>query len=385
MLASVQIRGFQLIRLHFDSRIPQVDRVTVDTMRREYDTTLPDIPAGSMPKVALLFLTKGQMPLQKIWEKFFHSKEAADHPAETAWQNFFSIYVHAPREYLADKYWRGTVFAGHILKNPIKVVWGQHSMIDAERLLLRAALADPLNSHFVILSDTTIPLYSAPLVYAQTILDSKSRINACANNSDPYDQYRRNMYRWQRQLEVLAGVTADLWRKSSQWMTLIRSHAELVAYEEQVNKAFAKECYVEYDKKTGDTIRFCVSDEHYIPTLLAFKGLESQCACDGESTRAVWLGNYPHPREFGPDEATWGILTFGLRDGWACNHAGVVPNATKMLLDVASKNKITAGGAAREALLEAGSDPMPARCPLFARKIAPEGVREWSDLLSTVL
>jgi hypothetical protein len=35
----------------------------------------------------------------------------------------------------------------------LQVIWGQISMIDAERRLLANALGDPDNQHFVLLSD----------------------------------------------------------------------------------------------------------------------------------------------------------------------------------------------------------------------------------------
>lgn len=45
---------------------------------------------------------------------------------------------------------------GHILQ----VGWGESSMIEAERLLFTAALEDPANQRFVLLSDRLIFLLS---------------------------------------------------------------------------------------------------------------------------------------------------------------------------------------------------------------------------------
>jgi hypothetical protein len=38
----------------------------------------------------------------------------------------------------------------------LQVIWGESSMIEAERLLLDAALEDPANQRFVLLSDRLI-------------------------------------------------------------------------------------------------------------------------------------------------------------------------------------------------------------------------------------
>lgn len=67
--------------------------------------------------------------------------------------------------------------------------------VEAEKLLMRQALADPLNQRFVLLSETCVPLYPAPLVWAQLQGETRSRVNACANGSNPDDENWRMTYR----------------------------------------------------------------------------------------------------------------------------------------------------------------------------------------------
>ena len=43
--------------------------------------------------------------------------------------------------------------SGYFMHWRMQVVWGEASMIQAERLLLTAALQDPLNERFFLLSD----------------------------------------------------------------------------------------------------------------------------------------------------------------------------------------------------------------------------------------
>lgn len=50
------------------------------------------------------------------------------------------------------------------------------------------------------------------------------------------------------------------WRKSAQWSSLIRKHAQLVADDMAVADIFAKYCRVGTDKKTGKQ-HTCISDE----------------------------------------------------------------------------------------------------------------------------
>ena len=52
--------------------------------------------------------------------------------------------------------------------------------MQATRLLLRAALEDPLNQRFVFLSEACAPLIPAAALYAQLMSEPKSRINACS-------------------------------------------------------------------------------------------------------------------------------------------------------------------------------------------------------------
>ena len=61
----------------------------------------------------------------------------------------------------------------------MQVSWGAQSEIEAMKLLIRAALSNPLNQRFVMLCEATIPLYPATVVYSQLMAEKKSRIAAC--------------------------------------------------------------------------------------------------------------------------------------------------------------------------------------------------------------
>ena len=61
----------------------------------------------------------------------------------------------------------------------LQVSWGAHELVLAARNLLRAAVRDPLNQKFVLLSESGIPLYPPTAVYAQLMAEDKSRIDSC--------------------------------------------------------------------------------------------------------------------------------------------------------------------------------------------------------------
>lgn len=64
---------------------------------------------------------------------------------------------------------------GHEIDNRVEAHWLYTS--PAMFVLLRAAVLNPLNRYFVLLSEACLPLYPAAAVYLQIIHDPRSRIN----------------------------------------------------------------------------------------------------------------------------------------------------------------------------------------------------------------
>ena len=50
--------------------------------------------------------------------------------------------------------------------------------VEAHRQMLRAALADPLNERFVLLSESCVPLYPAATLYWQLLRERRSRVQS---------------------------------------------------------------------------------------------------------------------------------------------------------------------------------------------------------------
>jgi len=73
-------------------------------------------------------------------------------------QQLFSVYVHSPAGVLLPP---DSVLSGCELAVRLNTTRGyaQHVLAEAAALLLHAALSDPLNTKFVLVSDTSIPLY----------------------------------------------------------------------------------------------------------------------------------------------------------------------------------------------------------------------------------
>ena len=178
-----------------------------------------------MPKVALMFLTRGPMPHEELWNRWLASaaglvavdcassslcsqtpmdsntdssnstskpqrqpsmsavKQACTlkRTAQNGYlqQHMFSIYIHPPPEFAG--YDPSSVFHKRELPASQRLVtkWGHHSTTEVTRRMIKAALEDPLNQRFVQLSESCIPMYPPGMIHQQLTLDPVSRIGAC--------------------------------------------------------------------------------------------------------------------------------------------------------------------------------------------------------------
>lgn len=85
-----------------------------------------------------------------------------------------------------------------------------------------------------------------------------------------------------------------------------------------------RECWVDKEnlEKGWDLWRFCVSDEHYVPTLLAVLGLDLQTDCKvhatGSSVQLSTVAMYPCPKPCTDSitgtsfKSTCGVCTHGM-------------------------------------------------------------------------
>ncbi|KAK1379165.1 Core-2/I-branching beta-1,6-N-acetylglucosaminyltransferase family protein [Heracleum sosnowskyi] len=216
------------------------------------------------PKIAFLFLARRHLPLDFLWQTFFENAVFAN----------FSIYIHSEPGFVFDESsTRSSFFYNRQLSNSIKVGWGESSMIQAERLLLGAALEDPANRRFILLSDSCVPLYNFSYIYEYLMTSPKSFVDSFLDKKE--GRYNPKMS---------PVIPKSKWRKGSQWIALVREHAEVVADDEIILPVFRKFCKrrppVDVSKgKLNSKIQKqhnCIPDEHYVQTLLAMSDLEGE-------------------------------------------------------------------------------------------------------------
>ncbi|XP_066313921.1 glycosyltransferase BC10-like [Miscanthus floridulus] len=230
-------------------------------------------PVSRVPKVAFLFLVRGELPLRPLWEMFFAGHEGR-----------YSIYVHAHPSYTGSPP-TDSAFYGRYIPSQI-TKWGDASLVEAERRLLANALLDLGNERFALLSEACIPVYDFPTVYA-FLTGSDTSFVDCYENGGSRSRYRPFF--------ATRNITLARWRKGAQWFEMDRALALESVADDSCFPAFRDFCVGR---------RECLIDEHYLPTLVSLLGWGRRNA-NRTLTYADWKRPVNrHPHTHGTDEVT---------------------------------------------------------------------------------
>ncbi|KAJ4913191.1 hypothetical protein Rs2_07812 [Raphanus sativus] len=252
------------VRKHTD------EEVAARAVVREILKTPPFITPNS--KIAFLFLTPGTLPFEKLWDEFFKGHEGK-----------FTIYIHPSKE-------RPVHISRHFSDREIhsdEVTWGRISMVDAEKRLLVNALEDPDNQHFVLLSESCIPLHTFDYTYRYLLHSNVSFIESFV---DP------GQHGTGRHMEhMLPEIAKEDFRKGAQWFTMKRQHAIIVMADGLYYSKFREYCGpgIEADKN-------CIADEHYLPTF--FSMLDPMGISNWSVTYVDWSERRWHPKTYTTNE-----------------------------------------------------------------------------------
>ncbi|CAI9113538.1 OLC1v1014152C1 [Oldenlandia corymbosa var. corymbosa] len=246
-----------------------------------------EYPFRRTPKVAFMFLVRGELPLAPLWELFFKGHEG-----------LYSIYVHALPSFhgtLPDV----SVFHGRRIPSK-EVEWGKSNMIEAERRLLANALLDYSNERFVLLSESCIPLFNFQTIYDYLIYSTETFVESY-DLPGPVGQGRYST-------KMKPQIRLEQWRKGAQWFEMNRELAIRVVSDRVYFPVFRKHCQPP-----------CYSDEHYIPTLVYMKFEQKN------SNRTLhwvdWSKGGPHPSRFGRYEISAEFLE-QMRNNQTCTYNG---------------------------------------------------------------
>jgi hypothetical protein len=202
------------------------------------------------PKMAFMFLTRGDVLHPQIWQEFF--ADAGDE---------LPIFLHA-KEPAAVGDWLASV-ARRVPTMP--TAWGNISLVRATLALMKAALAESDATHFVLLSESCVPIKSWAAIRARLVLDDRSRIG--------WQSYAEMKHSHRQRSEAVTSMTAGMWHFQHQWMVLRR---DLV------------ECALSEDR-TAEWEGCFAPDEHYFITRFRQMGLDVESLVRREcSTWVEW-------------------------------------------------------------------------------------------------
>ena len=241
------------------------------------DNLNENIP-GASDKIAFLFLTRGPMPLELIWEEFF---EWSGHPEH------YSIYIH-PHENFA--YTEDSIFHGKEVRTKGPTVWGALSVSEAIQALVRKAVEDPLNKWFVLMSESCIPLHPLSVWRSSLFESTKSIINACPQSDGASEVDAR----WGPHLKEV-GFERKYWRKSATWFALNRRHATIFAEDNKLLKGFEG---------------VIIPDEHFVASLLAMYGLDNETTCNDGFMHHFFTPTGTHPASYGPESINMDLFAY---------------------------------------------------------------------------
>jgi hypothetical protein len=154
-------------------------------------------------KVCFLFMVYDRLNKPEIWENFF---ELAD-------TSKYSIFVHSKCDLIDNQL---QIIKNNLIENRYPTEWGTWSLVEVQNRLLEIGLKDPLNTKFIFMSDSHIPLHDFDTVYNCIInnefsfIDIVGRLTQNNTNTmnDVFNIGKSNMF------------------KMSQWSCLNRKHAE---------------------------------------------------------------------------------------------------------------------------------------------------------------
>ncbi len=156
-------------------------------------------------KIAFMFLIYDEINQEELWKKFF---EKAD-------KNKYNIYIHFKNHKKSD------YFDRFKLKQTVDTKWGDKSLVEAHNLLLKEALKDVNNEHFVLLSNSCVPLKTFDHIYNYLKQDY-----SYYGMIDEWNKTERNTY-----AELF--IPSKYICKAHQWSILNRKHGQLLVDKEK--------------------------------------------------------------------------------------------------------------------------------------------------------
>jgi hypothetical protein len=225
----------------------------------EKEVPEPPPPAYRAPRVAFLFLTRDNLNHPTIWQEYLREFEG-----------IFEIHVHPkyPEKVTQE------LIKNRILPEIVETAWADVSLVRATLQLLKAALKNSNNTHFILCSESCIPIRPFARLLKLLQLDGRSWVS----HSAPHEYAESNPVKSHRfhSSPLIPESCAHL---QEQWMILDRAAAEDLV-EEDFTAAFEE---------------MFAPDEAYFISLLKIKGFPQSWIRNQKSTWCEWDLSQKHP------------------------------------------------------------------------------------------
>lgn len=182
-----------------------------------------------MRKLGFGFVALKSLSQPKIWEYFFKNVD----------ERFYNIYIHF------KEYEHLGAFEKYRMNEIKPTSWGY--FLEAQNLMFDKFLNDKDNSHFLVISDTTIPIKPFWHIY-DNLEEGYSYIHK-GDQSPPYGYDKTSKF-----------VDKKFIKKTSMWVILCRDHVK--RFTEDLN-------YIEY-------FNYCLGEEYAYISMLLKWGLEGE-------------------------------------------------------------------------------------------------------------
>lgn len=239
----------------------------IDRTFSEFAGTPHTTPGHYEPKLGLLFLTREDVNHPDIWREF-----VAEAPQSVRIFNHPKDPTQPIKGFLA----------GSAIKENYPTWWGAVTLVNAELALLRSALEDESITHFVLLSESCVPLLPLPEMLRRLKYNPKSRFGWFPK--EEWSDLQRSRASHLRQ------VPTDCMKFHQQWWMMDRIAATWIARADYT-KVFAQ---------------IPIPDEVYFATVLSLLGYPVEDrVVKQDITWTNWKEKQPSPKSYTTvDEAT---------------------------------------------------------------------------------
>ncbi|CDY49466.1 BnaCnng17320D [Brassica napus] len=139
------------------------------------------------------------------------------------------------------------------------------------------------NQHFVLLSESCIPLHTFDYTYRYLLYSNVSFIESFVDPG-PHGTGRHMEH-------MLPEITKENFRKGAQWFTMKREHAVIVMADSLYYSKFSKYCGLGLESNKN-----CTADEHYLATF--FSKIDPMGISNWSVTYVDWSKRRRHPKTY---------------------------------------------------------------------------------------